>query len=463
MTTIIKGGKIVTASDAYYADLKIDNGKIISIGENLYEKDSKKIDATNCYIFPGAIDPHTHFDLEVGNAVTADDFESGTKAAIIGGTTTIIDFVNHNKGETLNDALNNWKRKAEGKTYCDYGFHMTISEWNENISDEMKDMIDKGIPSFKMYMAYKERLQVDDDIILKALKRSKEIGGLIEFHCENGDMIDFLIEEEKTKEHFSPKFHPISRPNEVEKEAVSRLISLAKVAGQPIYIVHLSTKEALKETIEAKKEGQEIYVETCPQYLLLDDSLYEDENSKNFEVAKYVLSPPLRKKVDIKALWNGLKNNYIDIIATDHCSFNYNGQKTLGKNDFSKIPNGIPGVEHRFLLMYNYGVLTDKISINQLVDLTSTNAAKIFGLYPRKGTIAVGSDADIVIWNPNHLSTITAKNQTHKVDYTPYEGFKIKGRVEHVFLRGHHIVKHSKLDLEESLGRFVYREPFKGR
>lgn len=463
MTTIIKGGKIVTASDVYYADLKIDNGKIISIGENLYEKDSKKVDATNCYIFPGAIDPHTHFDLEVGNAVTADDFESGTKAAIIGGTTTIIDFVNHNKGETLNDALNNWKRKAEGKTYCDYGFHMTISEWNENISDEMKDMIDKGIPSFKMYMAYKERLQVDDGIILKALERSKEIGGLIEFHCENGDMIDFLIEEEKTKEHFSPKFHPISRPNEVEKEAVSRLISLAKVVGQPIYIVHLSTKEALKEIVEAKKEGQEIYVETCPQYLLLDDSLYEDENNENFEAAKYVLSPPLRKKVDIKALWNGLKNNYIDIIATDHCSFNYNGQKTLGKNDFSKIPNGIPGVEHRFLLMYNYGVLTDKISINQLVDLTSTNAAKIFGLYPRKGTIAVGSDADIVIWNPNHLSTITAKNQTHKVDYTPYEGFKIKGRVEHVFLRGHHIVKHSKLDLEESLGRFVYREPFKGR
>lgn len=458
MSIVIKGGKIVTSTDIYCADLVIENGKIVTIGRDISLEYGNEIDATGRYIFPGAIDPHTHFDLEAGSTVTADDFESGTKAAILGGTTTIVDFVNHVRGESLRDALNKWNKKVKGNTYCDYGFHMTIAEWNEDISNEMKDMVEEGIPSFKMYMAYKKTLQVDDATILKALKRSGEVGGLIAFHCENGDMVDFLVEKEKRKKHYSPYYHLLTRPIEVEEEAISRLLALGKIAEVPVYIVHLSSKKGLEKAIRARSEGQKVYIETCPQYLLLDDSYYGVVGNDDFEAAKYVLSPPLRKKEDLDSLWNGLGNNYIDVIATDHCSFNYNGQKSLGEEDFSKIPNGIPGVEHRLSLMYTYGVLNGKISLNQMVALTSTNAAKIYGMFPRKGTISVGSDGDIVIWNPNLETTITASNQNQNVDYTPYEGFEINGGVEHVFLRGQQVVKDFRLVEDDPIGKFIRRD-----
>ncbi len=455
MALVIKNGKIITAVDTYDADLRIENEKIIAIGKNVENLGDEIVDASDCYLFPGAIDAHTHFDLDVGTTITADDFESGTKAAISGGTTTIIDFATQNKGETLKDGLRNWNKKAKDKSYCDYGFHMAITDWNEKTSKEMEDMVREGITSFKMYMAYKGVLQVEDGAILNALKRGKELGALIGFHCENGDIIDFLVKEAKKENHTSPKYHCLSRPIEAEKEAISRVISIAKITNSPLYIVHLSSKKGLEVIIKAKMEGQEVYVETCPQYLLLDDSCYETED---FRSAKYVMSPPLRKKEDNESLWNGLRKGYIDTIATDHCSFNFKNQKETGINDFSKIPNGGPGVEHRFFLIYEYGVLKNKISLNQMVALLSTNPAKLFGMFPQKGTIAVGSDADIVIWNPKEKNLISAKSQIQNVDYTPYENFEISGKIKDLFLRGNRLIKDYKLSVEAPIGKYIYRK-----
>lgn len=458
MGIVLKGGKIVTAVDAYFSDIRIEDEKIVSIGSNLERPSDEIISVEGCYILPGGIDTHTHFDLEVAGTVTADNFESGTKAAIVGGTTTILDFATQNKGETLKEALNNWRKKSEGKCYCDYGFHMAISDWNENISNEMEDMVNEGVTSFKLYMAYKSTMQVDDGVILKALRRSKEIGGLIGFHCENGDIIDVLVSEAIEKGNTSCAYHPLTRPVEVEKEAITRLLQLAEIADSPVNIVHLSSKEGLSSVLDAKKTGVKVYTETCPQYLLLDDSRYEQKESNSFEAAKFVMSPPLRKSYDQEALWKALASGEINTIATDHCSFNFKGQKEMGINDFSKIPNGAPGVEHRIALMYTYGVVPGRININEMVALTSTNAAKQFGLFPSKGTIAVGSDADLVVWDPKPVSNIRSEKQSHRVDYTPYEGFKQQGQAAYVFLRGKVAVKDCKLCEENALGKYLHRD-----
>ena len=458
MAIVLKGGKIITAEKSYDSDIRIEGEKIASIGKNLAQEGDKVVDVTGCYLLPGGIDPHTHLELDTGSALTADDFESGTKAAIIGGTTTIIDFATQNRGETLKEALENWHRKAGNKCYCDYGFHMAITEWNEGIFDEMKDMVDNGVPSFKMYMAYKNTLQVDDGAIYEALKRSNEIDGLLGFHCENGDVIDILIKENKEKGNTSPKYHALSRPVEIEREAINRAVTLAEIAKAPVYVVHLSSKVGLECALEARKRGVEVYLETCPQYLLLDDSYYGEEG--DFNGAKYVMSPPLRKSGDEEAIWEGLKHGEIDIVATDHCSFNFKGQKELGIEDFSKIPNGAPGIEHRVSLLYTYGVCENKISLNQWVELTSTKAAKLFGMYPRKGTIEVGSDADIVIFEPNYTGIIKAEDQTQNVDYTPYEGFNQKGKIKQVYLRGISVVEDSKLVSIEQKGTYIPRKPF---
>lgn len=458
MAIVLKGGKIITAEKSYDSDIRIEGEKIASIGKNLAQEGDKVVDATGCYLLPGGIDPHTHLELDTGSTVTADDFESGTKAAIVGGTTTIIDFATQNKGETLKEALENWHRKADNKCYCDYGFHMAITEWNKGISDEMKDMVDNGVPSFKMYMAYKNTLQVDDGAIYEALKRSNEINGLLGFHCENGDVIDILIKENKEKGNNSPKYHALSRPLEIEREAINRAVTLAEIAKAPVYVVHLSSKVGLKCALEARKRGVEVYLETCPQYLLLDDSCYGEEG--DFNGAKYVMSPPLRKEGDKEAMWEGLKHGDIDTVATDHCSFNFKGQKELGIEDFSKIPNGAPGIEHRVSLLYTYGVCENKISLNQWVELTSTKAAKLFGMYPRKGAIEIGSDADIVVFDANYTGVIKAENQTQNVDYTPYEGFNQKGRIKQVYLRGTSMVEDSKLVSIEPKGSYISRKPF---
>lgn len=462
MGILLKGGKVITAVDTYYADIRIEGEKIVSIGSDLEKADDEIIFVSGCYILPGGIDTHTHFDLTVGDVTTADDFSSGTKAAIIGGTTTILDYATQNKGESLKEALRKQHKKADGVCYCDYGFHMGITDWNDKIANEMEELIKEGVTSFKLYMAYKGELQVDDSVILKALKRSKEINALLCFHCENGDVIEQLINEAKSNGNKSPYYHAKTRPVEAEREAITRLLNFSEIIDAPVYIVHLSSYEGMLSILDAKKRGVKVYVETCPQYLLLDDSYYGEKESSSFEGAKYVISPPLRKIYDQRALWKGISSGEIITIGSDHCSFNYKGQKDTGICDFTKIPNGAPGVENRVGLIYTYGVLTGRISLNEMVALTSTNAAKLFGLFPQKGTIAVGSDADIVVWDPDFHSAIRANNQTQNVDYTPYEGFNQQGRVQHEFLRGNKVVSNSELIETAIFGKFLYRKGLRG-
>lgn len=454
MGLILQGGTIVTDVKSYKADVRIENEKIAEIGSDLFKEGDEIVPINGCYLVPGGIDTHTHFDLDVGTTITADNFETGTKAAIVGGTTTILDFATQSKGNTLNDGLRGCHDKSSGRCYSDYGFHMAITDWNDTTSKEMEDMINEGVTSFKMYMAYKDTLQVDDGIIFKALKRAKELGVLIGFHCENGDIISELINECKKNNQLSPKYHKLSRPSDVEVEATYRLMKIAKTANAPVYVVHLSSKDALEEVKKARLDGVKVYTETCPQYLLLDDKLYDLDG---FESAKYVMSPPLRTKVDNEALWKALDEGDIDAIGTDHCSFNYKGQKDIGITDFSKIPNGGPGVEHRMGLLYTYGVKEGKISMNKFVELTSTKAAKLFGMYPQKGSIEVGSDADIVVIDPEIKNTISAEDQTQNTDYTPYEGYEVDCQFRHVFLRGIEIIKEGKLTVEHPTGKYIVR------
>lgn len=454
MGLILQGGTIVTDVKSYKSDVRIENEKIAEIGVDLFKEGDEIVPINGCYLVPGGIDTHTHFDLDVGTTITADNFETGTKAAIVGGTTTILDFATQSKGHTLSDGLREWHDKSRGRCYSDYGFHMAITDWNDTTSKEMEDMINEGVTSFKMYMAYKDTLQVDDGIIFKALKRAKELGVLIGFHCENGDIISELINEFKDNNQLSPKYHQLSRPSDLEVEATYRLMKIAKAANAPVYVVHLSSKDALEEVKKARLDGVKVYTETCPQYLLLDDKLYDLDG---FESAKYVMSPPLRKKADNDALWKALEEGDIDAIGTDHCSFNYKGQKDIGINDFSKIPNGGPGVEHRMGLLYTYGVKEGKISMNKFVELTSTKAAKLFGMYPQKGSIEVGSDADIVVIDPEMKSIISAENQTQNTDYTPYEGYEVDCQFRHVFLRGIEVIKEGKLTVEHPTGKYIVR------
>ena len=452
MSIIIKNGTIVTPRGSYISDIKIENEIITNISENLQDDRAQIIDVTGCLLFPGFIDSHTHFDLDTGHTRTADNFETGTAAAIVGGTTTILDFATQNKGETLSEALTNWHKLAKDVSSCDYGFHMAITQWNDDIKDELKVMINQGITSFKAYMAY-DNLRVNDGEIYDMLKCLKEYNGILSVHCENGDLVNTMIKEQIKSGNTSPASHPLSRPNIVEAEAVSRFIDIANIADAPIYIVHLSTKEAMDVVLRARSRGQNIYVETCPQYLLLDDSLYL---SDDFESAKYVLSPPLRKKDDIDRLWKALSLDEIDTIGTDHCSFNFKGQKDHGINNFSKIPNGIPGVEHRPVLMYTYGVASGRITKEQMCYLLSENISKIFGMFPRKGILQVGSDADIVIWDTLVQGVISKDNQKQNVDYTPFEGFKTVGCAKHVFLRGEHVVDNGNI-IKQNFGEYIKR------
>lgn len=462
MGLVIKGGRIITAVDDYFADIRIEGEKISAIGKNIEVPGDEILEAKGYYLMPGGIDTHTHFDLDVGSTVTADDFASGTRAAVMGGTTTILDYATQNKGQSLKDALKDQHKKSKDVCYCDYGFHMGITDWNESVSEEMDEMVREGVTSFKLYMAYKKTLQVDDGVIFKALKRSKEIKGLIGFHCENGDVIEDMVSEAREKGNIAPYYHAVTRPALVEREAVARVLQLAEISDAPVYVVHLSSGEGLRSIFEAKKRGVKVHVETCPQYLLLEDSLYGEPDSSSFEGAKYVMSPPLRKTRDQEDLWKAVIAREIDTIGTDHCSFNFKGQKEIGREDFSRIPNGAPGVENRMVLIYTYGVTKGKISLNQMVELTSTKAAKLFGLFPQKGAIAVGSDADIVIWNPDFETKITAEKQTQNVDYTPYEGFEQAGRAEYVLLRGKRIVSQGGLIDSKPQGRYLHRKTYNG-
>lgn len=452
MDILLKGGTVVSPLGSKNVDVRIKGETIVEIGENLNPFEAKIINVTGKLLFPGFIDTHTHFDLDAGDFFTADDFHTGTKAAIAGGTTTILDFTTQNKAESLKEALKNWHEKAEGNSSCDYSFHMSITDWNENSKKEIKDMTQAGVTSYKLYMAY-DNLKVKDKEIYEILKAVKEEGGIVGVHCENGDLVNELIKEQKALGHFTPKAHPLSRPDDVEAEAIYRYLTIAKLADAAVNIVHLSTRKGYEVIKKAREEGQKVFVESCPQYFLMDDSKYD---LPDFESAKYVLSPPLRKKEDEDCLWKALSENMIDTIGTDHCSFNFIGQKERGRDDFSKIPNGIPGVEHRPVLMYTFGVVDKQITKEQMCAILSTNAAKLFGMYPQKGIIAEGSNADIVVWDTDYRGVITAKEQAQNVDYTPYEGVSVQGRAEYVLLRGNLVVEKGKV-VKEQEGSYVYR------
>lgn len=454
MAIIIKNGTVVSPTQSIMQDIRIEGEKIAQVGENLpVTAEDIVYDARGNLIFPGFIDAHTHMDMDNGKIVTADDFASGGRAAIAGGTTLLIDFATQEKGHLMGEAFYQWMAKAEQKCSCDYAFHMAIIDWNEETRQELANMFRIGVSSFKVYLAY-DNLRINDRELYELLCDMKKLGGIVGVHCENGDLVNELVAEQLAAGNTSPAAHPVSRPAEVEAEAISRLLYIAKLADCPVHIVHLSTKLGLEEIRKARSNGQTVYVETCPQYLLMDDHVY---SQPDFEGAKFVCSPPIRKKEDQEALWEGIINGEIQTIATDHCSYNFHGQKDLGIDDFSKIPNGLPGIEHRPELIYTYGVKTGRITQEKMCEILASNNAKIFGCYPQKGVIAPGSDADIVIWQ-DCREPITAASQRHNVDYTPYEGIEILGKPKHVFLRGQEVFRDGKL-LQPELGIYINREP----
>jgi len=459
MRTLIKNGKIVTASDIYQADILIENEKIIAIETNSAASADQVFDAADRYVFPGAIDVHTHLEMPFGGTVTADDFTTGTTAAAAGGTTCIVDYALQTPGKTLSEALEAWHKRADGKCAIDYGFHVAVTDLTDAVLTEMPALIEKGYPSFKVFMAYKGVFQVEDATLLKVLKKSGEAGGLVLVHAENGDVIDVLCSEMLAAGHTEPLYHALSRPPEAEEEAVNRFITMAELSGAPAYIVHLSDAGALTRVADARLQGYPIYAETCPQYLFLDLDRY---NEPDFGGAKYVMSPPLREAGNEEFLWSGLASGNLQVVASDHCSFNFKGQKELGLGNYTKIPNGAPGVETRVQLLYDGGVGAGRFSVNKFVDLISTAPARLFGLYPQKGTIAAGSDADLMIFNPEAPFTISQATQHQNVDYNPYEGYNGKGVPEKVFSRGTLVIDSGKFVGKVGHGRFQPRKPFSG-
>ena len=432
MRTLFKGGTVVSGQGTRPADVLVEGVTISAVGTDLSADGAQIVDCAGKLLFPGFIDAHTHFDLAVAGTVTADDFATGSRAALRGGTTTVIDYAAPDKGETLAYGLAKWREKAAGRCACDYGFHMTIDDWSEGISREMGEMVDQGIPTFKMYMTYPAMMLPEGDLY-RALKRLRELGCLTGVHCENSAVIDALIAEAKAAGHMGPASHPRTRPAPLEAEAVSRLLRIAQVADVPVIIVHLSTREGLEEVRAARRRGQTVYVETCPQYLLLDESVYDAADY--LDAARYVCAPPIRGAADRDALWEALKSGEIQTVATDHCSFTLE-QKRMGREDFTKIPGGLPGVEDRGVLLYTAGVAAGRIDEAAMCRLLSENAAKLYGCWPRKGVIAPGSDADIVIYDPAAEGAITAADHIQNVDYDPYEGIPARGNIHQVYLRG---------------------------
>jgi len=460
MKTLIKNGNVITAVDNYFADVLVEDGKVSVIGAKLSMEADKAIDASGKLVIPGGIDPHTHMELPFGGTSASDDFRTGTIAAAHGGTTTIIDFAVQYQGESLVQAVDNWHGKAEGKTAIDYGFHLITTDLPDERVPEMRQLINEGVMSFKLFMAYPGVFLADDATIFRAMKNAGKWGGLVCMHAENGIVINEIIKHVLAEGKTAPRYHALTRPTKAEAEGVHRAIAIAEMADAPVYIVHLSCADALEEVREARDAGLPAYAETCPQYLFLDYSLYEREG---FEGAKWVMTPPLREKWNQEKLWQGLQGNDLQVISTDHCPFCMKEQKELGRDDFTKIPNGGPGVEHRMSLIYNGGVAGGRISLNRFVELTSTTAAKLFGLFPRKGTIAVGSDADIVIFDPNKEMTISVNTHHMNVDYSAYEGMKVRGVAETVLSRGRVVIESAKYVGNPGDGQFLRRSTFSGR
>jgi dihydropyrimidinase len=455
VSILIKNGRIVTAVDDYYADVFIKGETIAMIGRDLDVGADKVIDASGKLVIPGGIDPHTHMDMPFGGTTSADDFQSGTIAAAHGGTTCVVDFAIQTKGESAIKGLDTWHEKAEGKATIDYGFHMIITDMPEERLPEMTRLRDEGVTSYKLFMAYPGVLYVDDGVLYRTFRQAGENGTRICMHAENGIVIDEIVKEAVRDGKFEPKWHAKTRPTRMEAEGVYRSIAIAEVADVPLYIVHLSCSDALEEVKRARARGVDVMAETCPQYLLLDESIYD----QGFEGAKWVMTPALREKWNQDVLWQGLKFGHLATIATDHCPFCMKDQKELGRDSFTAIPNGAPGVENRMPLIYTYGVVHGRIGLNKFVELTSTAAAKTFGMFPKKGTIAVGSDADIVVFDPDRTETISVNNPcTHhmRVDYSAYEGFEVHGFPQVVISRGRVIVENDIL-VTEGGGEFIKR------
>src|SRR4051794_34360347 len=456
MTTLIQHGTIVTAGRTYGGDILIEGESIKDIAQALpAENASRVIDAQGMLILPGGIDVHTHLDMPFGGTTSSDDFETGTRAAAFGGTTTLIDFAIQAKGTRMRDALDTWWKKADGRASIDYGLHMIVTDLPEAGLEDMDSLVAEGVASFKLFMAYPGVLMVDDATIFKALSRTSKNGALICMHAENGSVIDVIVQRALAEGKTAPIYHALTRPTTAEAEAVHRAIAMAEMAGVPVYIVHLSSEDALNEVRAARDRGVPVFAETCPQYLLLS---IDELARPGFESAKYVFTPPLREKHNLPKLWDGLKDDHLQVVSTDHCPFCFEDQKILGKDDFTKIPNGGPGIENRLQLIHHHGVNQGKLSLNRFVEITSTAPARIFGMYPRKGQIAAGSDADIVIWDPQERHTITAKTHHMRVDYSMFEGFEVEGNARTVLSRGEVIVDGGRWLGKAGRGNYLRRE-----
>jgi len=453
MDTVLRSGTVITATDIYRADVGIEGSRIAMIGQEL--QGDQVLDVDGKYIFPGGVDPHTHLELDFMDTVSSDDFYTGTVAAACGGTTTIIDYAEQTAGGTLRQALDTWRAKADPKVVIDYGLHVSVTDVREDVLTEMEDMVTAGVSSFKCYLAYPERLR--DDELLRVFIKARETGTLVNVHCENGWLVDWTTSQLLSEGNTGPRWHPRSRPAAYEEEATQRAVTLASIAQAPLYVVHLTCLGALNAARRARDAGQQVLVETCPQYLLLDVSSYDEPG---FDGAKYVLSPPLREAENLDALWRGIAAGDVDTMGTDHCPFNLVGQKDQGRNDFTKIPNGMPGVETRVPLLYHEGVNRGRISLNRFVELVATNPARSFGLFPQKGTIAVGSDADLVVWDPEKEMALTLDNLHMNVDYSPYEQTTVRGYPELVLSRGKVIVQDNQFVGQRGAGRFLERRPF---
>lgn len=452
MSVLIKNGRVVTAESDFIADVYVEGEKIVAIGKDLSYNADKVIDATDKLVFPGGIDPHVHLDMPFMGTYSSDNYETGTRAALHGGTTSVIEFILQTQGDTLHNALKTWQKKSIGKAVGDFSYHMAITDFNDNVAKEVVQMIEEeGITSFKTFMAYKGALMIDDGQMVQLMKVVKKHGGLVTVHATNGDMIDSLIAKNLSEGNTKPLYHYLSQPEVTEAEASGRFCDMLEYTGCPGYIVHMTCEGALNQVRKKTQRNQKVFVETCSQYLMIDASLYEREDG-----AKWVMSPPLREKKDQEALWSGINQGLVQVVGTDHCPFTLE-QKAKGKDDFSKIPNGHPAIEHRVEFMYSEGVRKGKITLNKFVEVCSTNAAKIFGMYPTKGTIAIGADADIVIFDPNKKHTISAKTHHMRCDYSGYEGREVTGKTETVLLRGKIAIENEECKLQPGDGKFIKR------
>jgi dihydropyrimidinase len=459
--TIIKNGIVLTATDTYKADVGISGETITAIAAALpMEGAGKVIDAAGCYVMPGGIDVHTHLDMPFGGTTSSDDFETGTIAAAFGGTTTLIDFAIQFKGQTLRTAFDAWMKKAESKAAIDYAFHCIITDLPDARVEEMGQLVRDGVTSFKLFMAYPGVLMLDDGSIFRAMSQAAKTGALICMHAENGSAIDVIVQRALAEGKKAPKYHALTRPTTAEAEATGRAIALAEMAGAPVYIVHLSCNDALEKVREARDRGLAAYAETCPQYLYL--SLENFDTPGGFDGAKYVFTPPLREKWHQEKLWQGLAKDDLQMVSTDHCPFCFKEQKELGKDDFTKIPNGGPGIENRLSLVYSGGVHGGRFSPNRFVQIVSTAPAKLFGLYPRKGAVAVGSDADLVVFDPNKEEVISAKTHHMRVDYSMFEGIKVRGVPKVVMSRGRTLIENNLFVGRAGSGEFLRRKTYSG-